>query len=99
MSVYTVGDEDTYDSRLKACPSNFKKLGKTDNYPGGFALKTIEDAVRLIKEFNKVREWAVYELDADWDEDTVKSERGWWSGLQRDAYILRKVAVVNDKTD
>jgi hypothetical protein len=94
--IYTVGHEKNYDEHL-AGPNaaKFKKLGrrKKDGYPGGFAAKTPEDAMRIIDEMGKGREWAVYEVDADWERDTAPSENGWWHALIKTSRIIRKVDV------
>lgn len=93
--IYTVGHETTYDEHL-AGPNaaKFRKLGrrKKDGYPGGFAAKTPEDAMQIIHEMGKGREWAVYEVDADWEKHTVPSEHGWWHALIKTSRIVRKVA-------
>lgn len=90
-NVFTIGNEETYDRGLQQLGDAFCKMGaKPPRYPGGFALKTVEDACRLIDEFGKQSEWAVYRLEADWDKDTKPSDNGWWHSLQRDATILEK---------
>lgn len=49
MSIYTVGTESIYDERLAGPHSRgFSKVGRTTNYPGGFALRTPENAALLI---------------------------------------------------
>lgn len=89
--IYTVGNEKNYDEGLILYGAEFKKAGRNGDYPGGFAVHTIEDGWRLVEEFKKVGEWAVYEIVAIWERDTSPSENGWWHGLQSDAVILRKV--------
>lgn len=99
MPVYTVGNEKNYDYGIKKYGDEFKKLGKTPGcditgglpYAGGFACQTPEDARRLLEEQGRVGEWAVYELAADWEKDTVPSKNGWWHALIRDAVIVKKV--------
>lgn len=91
--VFTVGNAATYDAGMNEHGSGFRKVGRRPNYPGGFACRTIDDAARLIEEFGKGREWAIYELYADWDRDTVQSEDGWWHALINDATVIRKVSA------
>lgn len=93
MTIFTVGNEETYDKGLKKYGKLMEKMGRRSDYAGGFALQTADDASRLIEEMGKVGVWAVYELDADWDKDTTKSANGWWHVLLRDATILRKIPV------
>ena len=90
--VFTVGHARNYDKNLAKHGKDFKKLGRGGDYPGGFACRTIEDAERLIDEQGGRGKWAVYELEADWDKDTVPSCAGWWHSLINDARILRKVS-------
>jgi hypothetical protein len=89
--VYTVGNRQSYDQGLKEHGRKFTKTGRYPGYPGGFAVNTQRDGKRLIVEQGKTGEWAVYELEASWKEDTVPSKSGWWHALIRDAVILRKV--------
>lgn len=91
MSVFTVGTAEAYDEGIRTRGDEFKKLGRRENYPGGFACNSIDDAKRLIDTFGKRGVWAVYELNAEWDRDTVKSKHGWWHALINDSIILRKV--------
>lgn len=89
--IYTVGNEQNYDLGLSKLGREFKKLGSLPGwYPGGFVVRTIEDGIRLVRE-QGTSDWAVYEVDADWINDTKPSARGWWHALQRDAVIVRKV--------
>lgn len=108
--VYTVGHEKSYDRGIRELGADFQKLGERmaavnidecwgvfGSYPGGFAVNSIEDAARLIVEFNKQDEWAIYELDATWDEHTAPSKTGWWRRLLVDSTILRKVEHDNSR--
>lgn len=85
--VFTVGQKDTYDRGIKELGERFRKIGRKEDYPGGFAVSSIADARRLIREFEKEGIWGVYELDAEWGVDTTPSENGWWHALLRDAVI------------
>ena len=90
--VFTVGHESNYDQGIIEHGDAFRKLGRREDYPGGFACCSVYDAQRLIDEFEKRGEWAVFELDADWERDTVPSENGWWHALINDSVVTRKVA-------
>jgi len=87
--IYTVGNRSNYDKML-AKGKPFLKLGKDGLYPGGFAFKTVLDAAMAIEQFGK-DEWAVYEVDADWEKDTVPSETGWWHALVNNSIVIRRV--------
>lgn len=89
--VFTVGNEEAYDHGIQTLGDDFLKLGKRPNYAGGYALSSVEDAQMLIDEQDMRGTWAIYELDADWEKDTVVSRNGWWRALLRDARIIRKV--------
>jgi hypothetical protein len=91
FGVYTVGHETNYDQGLVEQGETFEKLGRQGDYPGGFAVKTPEDARRLIKEQGREGERAVYGLAADWDTDTAPSENGWWRALVNTSRIVRKI--------
>ena len=91
MSIFTVGNEVNYDRGILVQGSKFLKVGRRDGYPGGFACKFASDAARLIAEFGKCGEWAVYEILASWDTDTAPSANGWWHALIHDSVVIRKV--------
>lgn len=90
--VFTVGHESAYDG-LILDDIEVKKLGRRDDYPGGYACRSIDDAVRLIEELGKTGEWAVYRLKADWDRDTEPSSDGWWHDLIHDSVVAEKVST------
>lgn len=86
--VFTVGDEQQYDRLLQ--DDNLVKMGIRDDYPGGFACQSAEDALRLIDEQGKTGVWAVYELQASWKRETKPSLNGWWHALVNNSEVLRK---------
>lgn len=90
MAVYTVGNQRVYDKRIRELGRDFLKIGRTHSYPGGFAVSCVADARKLVIEFGR-NDWAVYELEADWDTDTTPSQNGWWHALVNDSVILRRV--------
>jgi hypothetical protein len=89
--VFTVGNQQSYDRGIIEHGREFKKLGRRNTYPGGFAVRTPAEAERLIDESGKRGEWAVYELQAEWDRDTVTSDTGWWHALINDSTVIRRV--------
>jgi len=97
--IYTVGNREGY-LRLIFDMGTILKIGKCavedfvgdkkefpDGYPGGYALRTIKDGERLIKELNRP-DFAVFGLNADWERDTEPAGDGWWHYLLRDAEII-----------
>lgn len=89
--VFTIGHRKNYDRGLKRYGRDFKKVGRTADYPGGYAFTSPATAMKRIDELHKVGVYAIYELEADLDKDTVPSDNGWWRALIRDAVILRRV--------
>lgn len=95
--IYTIGHRVNYLKAMQEVGGSIRKLGKrgsgehTDfpmGYPGGFAFQTIEEAQRAIEEHDKLGEWGVFGLEADWEIDTEPSPDGWWHNLLRDATII-----------
>lgn len=99
FSVFTVGHEANYDRGIVEYGKKFQKLGRRKDYPGGFAVRTPEDAERLIDEQGKRGEWAVYALAADWEKDTVPSENGWWHALVKSSRVVRKIPSLNAQAE
>jgi len=86
--IYTIGHAASYLEAIRQRGRIFK-LGKTDQYPGGYAFETVKDAHRRIDEAYPVRGFAVFGLDVDWDRDTEPNrEGGWWHNLLIDAKII-----------
>ncbi len=93
--IYTVGHKANY---LKAIAESEEgriyKVGRTDDldgqpYPGGCAFKSLEDAQRMLKENGHTSDWAIWGIDADWENDTAPNQGGgWWHDLLRDAWII-----------
>jgi len=90
--VFTVGHEETYDHQLSKFGASFQKMGSRGDYPGGFAVQSVESARRFLEVHGEGKEWAIYELDAKWGVDTEQSQNGWWHRLLHDRTVLRKVA-------
>jgi hypothetical protein len=104
--VYTVGTAMHYDANLKELGADFNKAGKDaagkigiackipKNYKGGIVFKTPRLAQKYIEAKGFTR-WAVYEVDADWDNDCEideqAGEQAFWKHLLVTSRILRKM--------
>ena len=102
MIVYTVGHTSSYNKGLCEEPI-LTKVGKTDDYEGGWIWKTPEDAENFLNSDlwntidwgdNKPRDakkFSVYcvELPNSWEEDIYLSDYGIYL-LLHDARIIRK---------
>lgn len=88
--IYTIGDEKSYREAFEKY-GNLRKTGKNDDYEGGYAFLTAEDAQRRIDEAYSDKGFAVWSLDADWEKDTYPSPSGWWHNLLHDRPILNIV--------
>lgn len=89
--IYTIGHQENYDKALRehaALGQVTYKTGQGADYPGGYAFQTAEDAQRRIAEAYPERNFAVYEVDADWEGDTYPSAEGWWHHLKEDRPII-----------
>jgi len=73
--IYTVGHTASYEQYFQE-QTTPKKLGRTDDYPGGSVWMTKEAAQ---KHCNK--EYSVYGVIADWHTDTAPSHDGDWHDL------------------
>lgn len=98
--IYTIGHQANYDQALQgmaAAGQQLYKVGRTADYPGGYAFQTAEDAQRRIAEAYPDRHFAVYEVDADWERDTYPAANGWWHHLKEDRPIIgRKENTMDD---
>jgi len=103
MSVYTIGYTMSYDVGLKDLGENFKKAGRDmavqrnhipSDYPGGIIFETVKLAEKYI-EAKRLRGYAIYEVDADWNNDCEIDENdgelAFWKHLMITSQILRKV--------
>lgn len=82
--IYTIGHRTNY---LKAIAEH----GEILKAKGGYAFKTIEDAMRRREEEGQVDVWAVWQVDADWELHTEPVPYGWWHLLTRDSAIIGEV--------
>lgn len=86
--IYTLGHKATYLSAI-ADRGKIVKSGKFGDYPGGYALKTIEDAKRLLVENHAEDYYCIFGLLADWETDTEPDPNGaWWHVLINAAEIV-----------
>lgn len=87
MPVYTLGDTKIYRRELERCKQGKLPFGKR---AGGSVWRTPEDAQAWL-DANGYSFFSVWEVDADWDKDTVNGGEE-WNDLTRDALILREVS-------
>jgi len=85
--IYTVGHKENYLKYYKE-HGQVTKRGKDETYNGGIAFLTEEDAYRWIREKHFENKFAVFEMDADWDIDTIAGDEPWWHYLLNDASII-----------
>jgi len=88
--IFTVGNEKVYDELLFKYGSLSQKAGRSKEYEGGCVFKKFEDAREFLIEINKLGEWAIYVVDANW-RDTEKSQDGWYNILLEDSKIVCKI--------
>lgn len=84
--IFTIGHRETYLVNLKK--PGFKKLGRCEDYRGGYAFLTRADAQERINEAYGNEDYAIYGLVADWERDTVPAYNGWWHYLLVDSKIV-----------
>ena len=87
--IYTIGNRKSYQEALAEATFGkaVKKVGRRDDYSGGYALRSMNDALRLIEELG-CPEYGVFGIMADWDKDTEPADDGWWRYLLVDARIV-----------
>jgi hypothetical protein len=87
--IYTVGSRKAY---LREYVKNGKvlKSGRKRGYAGGCAFRTREEARRHLDELEMqgYKDYDVFGLLADWDNDTRPSSEHWWHDLLRDAEVV-----------
>jgi hypothetical protein len=85
--IYTIGFSPSYNKILSTGQPVFK-VGKKDDYAGGYAFLTEKDAQRRIKEaYHSYYE--VFGLKAYWGVDTYPAPDGWWHYLLFDREIVK----------
>ena len=95
MVAYTIGNVRSYDKDLVE-KENLYKVGRSEDYPGGWVWKTIEEVQQFIKKTVLNFQVGIYEIELpnDWATD-VSQEPGKDGvyNLLNDALIVRKVIV------
>lgn len=92
--IYTLGHTKSYLQYYCECLKNnskFLKLGKQEIdgklYPGGYAFKNLEEALQFLKD-NKMTEYSVFGLKADWSKDTENNESNVYNNLLYDSELI-----------
>lgn len=83
--IYTVGHKENYLKSFKDY-GRLIKVGRQANYTGGIVFRTREAAEKFIEEAYPNRGFAVFSVDAKWEEDTYPQEESRF--LTRDADII-----------
>lgn len=83
--IYTIGHRESYLHGL--AQGTLYKKGRDDDYQGGYAFRTRADAQRRIDEAYD-DSYAVFGLEASWENDTVPSFVGYWHWLVVDRPII-----------
>ncbi len=86
MTIYTIGHRATYEAALEQY-GHLIKLGRREDYLGGYAFKTAEEARRRIDEAYPNANYTIWTVDAEWDRDTYPAPDGWWRYLRVDCSI------------
>lgn len=92
--IFTIGNESLYKDAMQRHGELLKRgrddgITIRDDYIGGYAFKTKQEAQKRIDEAYANEGFAVFGLDADWEEDTYENPDGyWWRHLLRDAKII-----------
>jgi hypothetical protein len=82
--IFTIGRKLAYEAALNDLVNKPMKLGRSDDYEGGWVWKTPEGARK-----NCPPGFIVYGVKADWKKDTAPSEDGKYRVLIRDAEFVR----------
>ena len=96
--IYTIGYTESYRKHLGQ--PDFAKLGRTQNYKGGFypggsVWKTAFAAYAYLVDTNQLDKYSVFEVDADWISDTAPSLSGKaWNDLLKTSPIIREVLEI-----
>lgn len=72
--MFTIGDKETYDDILSQDGEIFK-LGKTNNYEGGYAFETYEQAKEYMEK-ESLDFYDIYNLHCSL-EDTILNDKGY----------------------
>lgn len=102
QTAFTVGKKDLYDQFMDEHPEDAKKLGKTDEYPGGWVFPDHREAKKCADFLTKgghaqfglpEGKYGVYQihLPHSWEEDTYIPEGQSIPHLITSALITRKI--------
>ena len=84
--IYTIGNRPNYISSFeKTAATEGSEIFKAE---GGYAVRTMEDALHLIGERYADRDMSVFGVIADWNADTTPSDDGWWHLLNKRVPIV-----------
>lgn len=95
--IYTLGYKEHYRKGLKEHGKEFKKLGRTKDYSGGSVWQTSKEVFDYIKENSpRLDNYGVFEIDANWDQDTEECGEE-WHDLLKTSRIIRE--MVDERKD
>lgn len=86
--IYTIGSKQSYYKAREEFEKVYKLGKRADGYEGGYAFKTKEDAQSYIDAFYSNRDFIVFPVVADWENDTELSENGLYNNLINDSEII-----------
>lgn len=90
--VYTLGYKPAYRKGLKEQGKDFRKLGRTGDYTGGSVWKTAKEVFQYIEsQGERLKDYGVFEIDADWDRDTASNAYTPFNDLLVTSRIVREV--------
>ena len=86
--LYTIGDKTAYLKAIKNSNGGaIIKIGKANDYDGGYVFESIEDAQKRIDEAYSNSEYGVFGIETV-IENTSPAKNGWWRTLNTDAKII-----------
>lgn len=85
--IFTVGHEESYERYFEEQENLPRKLGRTEDYVGGSVWKTVQEAQKYCP-----KDYKVYGVLADWENDTVPSKEGPWHDLLVTSPLVRVIA-------
>lgn len=81
--IYTIGHTKNYLEAFETDP-NLKKLGQTDDYPGGSVWKTRKEAENFLSRdsvYNYDKGYSVFGVLADWETQTEENDEEEYNNL------------------
>jgi len=93
--IFTIGHTISYATAFREEPE-LLKLGRTDEHPGGGVWETRQAAQDFLDSMPneycpnwQAKDFSVYGVDADWEEDTYEDFFTPWRLLKRDAQLIK----------